>query len=340
MLNETSLIIVTHNHLNYIETCLNSLSSCNGLKIIVVDNNSVDGTPDFIKANFPSIKLIKNNKNIGYGKGVNLGVKSTQREYIVVLNPDTIVRKNAIEELIKPLKKDVRIITTPKVLIYDGSRINTCGNIEHFTGLAFTRGLGKDPNRCYGHEIIRGFSGVCFAMKRENYWEMGGFDEQFFLYMEDVLFSWMANIRGYKIHLVSQALVNHDYNLKVNPKKIYYLERGRYIIIRKFFTWQEYLSFAPSFMMTEILTSTYALLNGFAGIKYKLKAVKEGWGMNIIKIKSDKKKLLKSLDWTIPEKQLSGTIMSIGVKKIANMIYKANYRVVMYDYHLETHHMH
>ena len=326
---DTSVIIVTYNHINYIEKCLNSFSNCKGLEIIVFDNKSTDGTPDLIEANFSSVKLIKSRKNRGYGAGVNLGTEITQRKYIIVLNPDTIIRENAIEELLKPLKKDTKIITTPKVLIYDGSKVNTCGNIEHFTGLAFTRGLGKHPDACNGHNIINGLSGVCFAMKRENYLEIGGFDEDLFMYMEDVSLSWMSKIGGYKILLVPQAIINHDYNLKVGPEKIYHLERGRYIILRKYFTKKEYLSLLPSFMITEILTSTYALLNGYNGIKYKFKAINEGFGIDILKIKSDKKQLLKSLDYTIPEDQLTGTIISKGFKKIANWIYKTNYRIVV-----------
>ena len=71
---------------------------------------------------------------MGYGKGVNLGVKNTDKEYLVILNPDTWFNFESIEELIKPLKNDKNIITTPKTILYDESHINTCGNVNHFTG--------------------------------------------------------------------------------------------------------------------------------------------------------------------------------------------------------------
>lgn len=328
-LQDTSIIIVTYNHIKHIENCLNSLNNNNKrLEIIVVDNNSTDGTPEFIELNFPSIKIIKSHDNKGYGAGVNLGMKSTQRKYIVVLNPDTIVKENAIKELLKPLKNDDKLITTPKVLIYDGSKINTCGNIEHFTGLAFTRGLGEDPDAFTEYEFIKGLSGVCFAMKRENYLDIGGFNEKFFLYMEDVILSWIAHSRGYKILFVPNAVIHHDYTLEVSPKKIYYLEKGRYMIIRKYFTGIDYLSILPSFIMTEILTWGYALLNGITGIKFKVRALKEGLRTDIIKIDSDRTTLLKSLDWKIPEDQLNDNIMAKIFLRIANWVYKVNYRMI------------
>ena len=85
MLKKTSIIIVTYNHINYIGNCLNSLLD-ERLEIIVVDNKSNDGTPEYIENNFPKVKLKKNKVNSGYGAGNNLGVKNSSRDYLVILN--------------------------------------------------------------------------------------------------------------------------------------------------------------------------------------------------------------------------------------------------------------
>ena len=119
MLSRTSVVIVTYNHKNYIQKCLDSIPS--DLEIIVIDNVSTDGTPEIIENKYPHVKIIKSETNLGYGKGVNLGIKNSNREFIVILNPDTIVQDNSIEELIKPLIEYENIITVPKVLLYDGS---------------------------------------------------------------------------------------------------------------------------------------------------------------------------------------------------------------------------
>lgn len=327
-ISETSIIVVTFNHQNYIMPCLNTLQNENPFQIIVVDNNSSDKTVKLIEDNFPLIKLIKSEKNIGFGAGVNLGVRYATGKYLVILNPDTKVKENAIEKLIEPLKRNSQLITIPKVLIYDGSKINTCGITAHFTGLSFTRGLGQNPDRFGKSKYINGLSGVCFAISRDNFNKMGGFNEKLFLYMEDAEFSWKAKIAGLKILYVSEVVIYHDYTLKVKPEKLYHLEKGRYLIIRKYLTWKEYLILSPSFLMTEILTWGYSLLKGPQGIKYKLKAIKDGLNIKVNKYDSNRKKLIKSLDWCIPQGQLSYGYTDKIMKKIANFVYYVNYRLI------------
>lgn len=325
-LNETSVIIVTYNHSDFIRDCLKSILY--NPEIIVVDNNSSDDTIKIIEKEFPQVKLIKNSKNIGFGAGVNVGVKSASGKYLIILNPDTKVKENSLKKLIEPLKKDDKLITTPKVLFYDKSKINTCGNIAHFTGLAFTRNLGQDPKKCNKTKYVKGLSGVCFAITKETYLKIGGFNDKLFLYMEDTELTWKAEANGLKILFVHDSIICHDYKLKVTPEKIYHLERGRYIIIRKYFTWKEYIKLSPSFSMTEILTLGYCILKGPSGIKYKLKAIKDGLSIKVNKYDSNRNKLIKSLDWQIPKEQLSYGHTDKIIKKIANTIYSLNLKLI------------
>ncbi len=327
--NKVSVIIVTYNHKKYMKECLASVLANGLLEVIVVDNGSTDGTPEVIEEDFPEVKVIRSPRNLGYGGGNNLGVKHAKGEYVVILNPDTKVGKNWLEELLKPLERGEKLITTPKILTYDGSKINTCGNIEHFTGLTFTRGLNENPEKFDKFEYLSGLSGACFAMRREDYLELGGFDENFFSYMEDAEFSWRAHARGFNILYVPTSIVYHDYDLKVPSKKIYHLEKGRYVILRKYFGWKEYISLLPSLIMTEILTWGYSVLNGINGVKSKLKAIKDGLSVNSKKVNYNRNELLKSLDWGIPEEQLSYSAADRAIKKIANFVYWINYKVVV-----------
>ena len=326
--NKASVIIVTYNHKKYMEDCLTSVLANDPLEVIVVDNGSTDGTPEFIEENFPKVKVIRSPRNLGYGGGNNLGVRHARGEYVVILNPDTKVGKNWLEELLKPLAKSERLITTPKILLYDGSAINTIGNIVHFTGLTFTRGYLEPLERYDEPEYLSGISGACFAMRRDEYLELGGFDENFLAYNEDGEFSWRVHARGFKILYVPTSIVYHDYTLKVPPQKIYHLEKGRYIILRKYLSWREFLLLLPSLLTTEVLTWGYSLLNGAKGVRFKIKGMIDGVRAEVKKIHSDRNRLLKSLDWEISEEQLSYSVADRAMKKIANFVYRTNYKVI------------
>jgi len=326
--NKTSVIIVTYNHAKYMRNCISSVLKNTPSEVIVVDNGSSDGTVELIEKEFPQVKLIRSPRNLGYGGGNNFGVKHAKGEYIALLNPDTKVEENWLEELLKSLENEKKLITTPKILTYDGSKINTCGNIDHFTGLTFTRGLNESPEKFNEFEYLSGLSGACFAMRRKDYLELGGFDENFLTYMEDAEFSWRAHAKGFKILYVPTSIVYHDYELKVPSKKIYHLEKGRYIILRKYLTWREFLLMLPSLLATETLTWGYSILNQIEGVRFKIKGMKDGITAKVEKINCDRKKLLKSLDWKIPEEQLSYSMLDRIIKKIANFVYWINYKVI------------
>jgi GT2 family glycosyltransferase len=326
---KASVIIVTYNHCKYIGNCLNSVLKNNPLEVIMVDNGSTDGTIELIEKEFPNVKLIKSGKNLGYGGGNNLGVKYAKGEYIVILNPDTKVDENGLKELLKPFERYDNIITTPKVLLYDGKKINTAGLICHFTGLSFVRGLYKDKNELNKEEFIGGIAGECFAVKKEDYLKIRGFDENLFAYNEDGELSWRALSTGYKILYVPTSIVYHDYELKVPPNKIYHLEKARYIILRRYLNWEYYILLFPSLFMAEILTWGYSVLNRIDGIDFKFKAIIDALKMDIEKIEVNRKELLKQLDYKIPEDQLTYGSIDKFIKKIANFIFKVNYKMVV-----------
>ncbi|NJE12862.1 glycosyltransferase family 2 protein [Thermococcus sp. LS2] len=329
---KATIIIVTYNSKKWLKDCLDSVLQNNPLEVIIVDNGSVDGTIEFLKQNYPQIKIIKSAKNLGYGGGINLGAKYAKGEYLVILNPDTKVENNWLKELITPLQKSSNLITTPKILTYDGLKISGCGLIAHFTGLTFPRGFNKNPSDYPKYEYVSGFSGGCFAIRKEDFLKLGRFDENIFLYNDDTEFSWRAHANGFKILYVPTSVIYHNHDLKVLSQKIYYLEKGRYIILRKYLDWKWYLLLLPSLLVTEILTWGYSVLNGVNGIKFKLKAIKDGLSVKVEKMNMknhDRKRLLKNLDWKIPEEQLSYNTIDKIIKKIANFVYWINYKVIV-----------
>lgn len=325
-----SIIIVTYNCKGYIKNCIESIKTQEipqnfQVEIIIVDNRSSDGTADFIRDNYPSIRIIENESNMGYGAANNVGVKNSKGEYTVILNPDTILNENWLKELINPLTNHDKLITTPKVLLYDGSRINVCGLTIHFTGLGFTRGFEADADDFSVPEYVGGFSGSCFAVKRDYFMELGGFDEEIFLYGEDIELSWRANLKGYKILFVPSSVVKHDYKLEVSPQKLYYLEKSRYMILRKYYKSTDLILISPSLFLTEILTLGYSAKFGLEGLKYKFMAIKDVITLEISRVKGDRNALFKAMDTNIPLEQLTYNELQRYFKIISNEFFKLNW---------------
>jgi GT2 family glycosyltransferase len=325
-----SIIIVTYNSIHDIDNCLKSIlkQTIQPFEIIIVDNKSSDNTERYIHEIYPFVHLIINEANEGYGKANNLGVKHALGDIIVILNPDTIVAETWLEELVKPLLTKKKIITTSKILTYDGEMINTSGNIIHFTGLGFTRGYGLKSSSFNEYEYVNEVSGCSFALWKEDFFDIGGFDDQIFMYHDDVDFSLRAHIKNFKKLYVPNSIVKHDYILSITPKKLYFLEKGRYMILKKYYSPKIIFLICPSLIVVEILTFGYAVKLGKKGILYKLKAIKEGLQLNVLKKNVDIKNLLQSMSVYIPIEKISTNKYELLINHLANKIFKMNYLLI------------
>lgn len=328
LIEDTCIIIVTYNHEEFIGECLKSIISENFPEVIVVDNNSTDNTINIVESFYPKVKIIKNSINIGFGAANNSALKYSKKKYLIFLNPDTMIEKGTITHLLTPIEKDEFIVTTPKVLTYNGEKINTCGNMQHITGMAFTRGMGEVPENRKDYLYVNGISGACFAITRKNFIDLGCFDETLFLYMEDTEFSWRISSKDQKILYVPETIVYHDYDFMVSPEKIYHVEVGRYIILRKYLLFKYYLLLSPSLFMTEMLTWGYAILNGPMGIKCKIKAIYKGLTVDVTKQNTDTKSLLRLMDVKIPKLKFKFNLFFMIFRNIANFIYIKNRRLI------------
>lgn len=327
---KVSIIIVTYNSAKDIQNCINSVleQAFESFEIIIVDNASVDNTVNLVQEKYPNLRLIRNQENVGFGGGNNIGVKLAKGDIIVFLNPDTIVLDGWLEELVKPLVPGEKLITTSKILTYDGSTINTCGNIIHFTGLAFTRGYGSHPTAYGQPEYVAEASGCSFAIWKEDFFEIGRFDEVIFLYHDDVDFSIRAQLKGFDILFVPTSVVKHNYTLNVTAQKLYHLERGRYIILRKYYDLHDIIRISPSLFIAEILAFGYALQLGFSGLRFNLQGMKEGLTVEVHRVSGDKGKLFRSTSVKIPNGQLTNSISSAMAVSFANWLFGVNSRLL------------
>ena len=184
-----SIIILNYNAGELLLNCVNSLrkSTYTNLEILVVDNISSDGSQKKCKERFPEIKLIQNNKNLGYCGGNNIGIRDARGEFIVILNPDTIVEPNCISELISAYNKFGDGLYQPKILsLNEEDIIQSTGNMLHVFGFGFARDKGnRVVNKIEEIEKIGYASGTCLFTSKEVFDKIGLLDEFLFLYHDE-----------------------------------------------------------------------------------------------------------------------------------------------------------
>jgi len=276
-----SIIIVNYNGRAYIDKCLDSLREGGqlGYEVIVVDNASGDGSAEHVAARHPQVRLIRTETNLGFGAGNNLGARWARGEYLAFLNPDTEAGPGWLEALIAALQQDAEAgLATALVLLMDKrDRVNTCGNDMHLTGLTLCRGMGAHRDGFSKTVEVGAVSGAAFAIRRDLFEALGGFDESFFLYVEDSDLSLRARLAGYRLLCVPQAVVYHKYRLQFGPQKTFYQERNRTLMVLKSFHWRTLLVLAPALALGEVVTWGFLLLRERRQWAQKLRAY--GWIM-------------------------------------------------------------
>jgi GT2 family glycosyltransferase len=338
--SSVSIVILSYNSREDLEECIQTLitQTYHSFEIIVVDNASTDGSEEFVRINYPEIKVVQTGRNLGYAAGNNAGFEVAKGEYIVVVNPDIVADPEWLAELIKPLESDQTITaTTSKILIYyQKDRINTCAHKNHPTGLTFCRGLNKSADDFNNCQEVSSVSGCSFAIRSDMLRNINGFDPDFFLYQEDADLSWRIRFAGGKIMYVPKSVIYHKYKLSIAPWKEFYLERNRYLILLKNLDSVTLLLLLPSLIVTEIVTIGHALLNGPKYTKSKLLA--DLWILKNIKIvftkrretlskkKISDKEFFNFLDWNIPFEQV---IENSIISRIADMVFNSFYNLHM-----------
>ena len=338
-----SIVLLSYNSREDLAACIHSLitQKYHNFEIIFVDNASTDGSEEFIRINYPEIKVIQTGKNLGYAAGNNAGFEVAKGEYIVFVNPDTVAEPEWLTELIKPLESDPTIAaTTSKILIYSQkAKINTCSNNNHPTGLTFCRGFKKSADEFNNYQEVSSVSGCSFAIRNNVLRSINGFDPDFFLYQEDADLSWRIRFAGGKIMYVPKSVIYHKFKFSITPWKEFYLERNRYLIILKNFESATLLFLLPSLIMTEIITIGYAVLNGPKYIKSKLlaylwilrnnKRIFTKRRETLSKKKISDKEFFNLLEWEIPFEQIiENPIISWIADTVFNSFYNLHLKLI------------
>lgn len=260
-----SIIIVAYNSARYLRACLDSVQADMGPddELIVVDNGSGDGGADLVAAEYPRARLLRE-ANIGYAGGNNRGAAIARGRLLVFLNPDTVAEPGTIDALLEPLEREPQVgLSTARVVHMDRPEvINTCGNTMHYTGLTYCRGAGQ-PREVFAQAgEVDAISGAACAISSELFDRLGGFDERFFMYVEDTDLSWRARLAGYRCWLAPAAVVRHDYRPSYTPGKAFFLDRNRLFLLLKHLPGALLLRLLPALLLSEAVTWGFMLLKG------------------------------------------------------------------------------
>jgi len=202
-----SIIIVNYNGRNYLEKCLKSLkqTSYSNFEIILVDNNSNDTSIEFVQSNYPEIEIITLDKNYGFAEPNNIGARKAKGDFLVFLNNDTEVTPNWISELVNTVNSDSKIAICQSLLLSPNGNIDSSGDFVDIYGRAYS-----SRNKVNKVTPILSARGACMLIKKDIFYELGGFDENFFASFEDVDLGWRACMWGYKVVLVPNSIVKHN----------------------------------------------------------------------------------------------------------------------------------
>jgi len=211
-----SVIIVNYNSGQITRACVESILKQDlpyAYEIIVVDNASTDESVSLLRSDFPEIEVIDNQDNLGLAAGVNIGIKQAGGQYILILNPDIVVLSGAINEMVEFMEENKKVgISGGKLLSPNGKLQYSCYRFYEVLTIIYRRTyLGKTKKgrkavskflmKDYNHEQVRDVDwlmGACLMIRRGALHEVGGMDERFFLYFEDVDWCrrfWEANWR-------------------------------------------------------------------------------------------------------------------------------------------------
>jgi GT2 family glycosyltransferase len=261
-----SIVIVNYNGKRFLSDCLNSIFSQTyfSFEVIMVDNASSDGSVEYVQEIFPDVKIVSQSANVGFAGGTNAGIRQAEGEFILTLNNDTILTPNFIDELARPMVSDPFVGICASKMIFPDGRINSTAICISRSGAAWDRGSGEPDKGQY--DIQEEVFGACAgaALYRSSLLEeIGLFDEDFFLYMEDVDLAFRARLSGWKCVYVPTARVIHIHggtSKTGSDLSVYYGNRNLLWYVVKNFPRRTFLIFIPWIIGRNIAVIPYYFL--------------------------------------------------------------------------------
>ena len=270
-----SIIILNYNAGNLLLNCVDSVfkSTYPNFEVLVVDNISTDNSHIICKKKFEKIHLIENKENLGYCEGNNVGIRNANGEFVVILNPDTIVEPNWLNHLMSAYNEFGEGLYQPKFFSLNEKHVlQSTGNMLHIFGFGFAKDKGKiDDEKMESIEKINYASGTCLFTSKIVLDKIGLLDPFLFLYHDDLDLGWRAAHIGINSFYVPKSIIYHaeSYSIKWSSKKFYWLERNRKYCLLTHYSKETYAKMRLSLFLVDLCVWLFYLSKGFLGAKIK-----------------------------------------------------------------------
>lgn len=274
-MKKIAVVILNWNGVKLLEQFLPSVMSFSPeATVYLADNASTDSSIEFVKTNYPDIKIIQNEGNFGYAQGYNVALQHVEEPYFCLLNSDVEVTENWLKPILEIFEKEKNVaIIQPKILDFKNKSLfeyaGAAGGFIDKYGYPYCRGrifetVEKDNGQYNDFYEIFWASGACFFIRKEVFNQLGGFDESFFAHQEEIDLCWRSKNAGYKTYYTFQSIIYHvgGATLKEsNPKKTFLNFRNSLLMLVK--------NLPEGKILTIIFTRLF--LDGIAGIQFILK---------------------------------------------------------------------
>ena len=217
-LPQVAIVILNWNGRHHLAGCFESLAALDypaeAREVILVDNGSDDGSQEEVRSRFPWVRLHENPRNVGFSAGCNQGAQLAQdADVLVFLNNDMRVEASFLRALVAPVVRGACVATTGRMMSWDGSVLDSAGGGMNFHGLGIQRGMNQAAEGAYLTPRRSLFAcGGAMSMDAQVFDDVGGFDEEFFAYYEDVDLGWRTWTLGHEVHYAPDAVCYHHHS--------------------------------------------------------------------------------------------------------------------------------
>lgn len=260
----TSVIVLGYGEEEYLEECLTAITS--GLtqhdELILVDNGIARLNER--RAGLAPARIVGDGENRGFAGGCNFGAREATGDRLVFVNSDAIVEDGAVRELVAQLAEPALGIASGCLLLADRpDEVNTVGNPIQYLGITWAGSCGEPYDEHTDRHQISCATGGFFAIRRDLWDQLSGFDETYFAYHEDTDLSLRTQHLGYRIDYVPTARARHHYEFSRNPRKMFLLERNRLLMVFTDYPAAVRRRVLPMLIATEPLFLVLSIMQGW-----------------------------------------------------------------------------